>query len=203
MHWAICNIKNQKGDLPIALKYAEDGLLLARDLSDPLYISYLLLGLGWNAYLRSDYKKANACLDECLAIRRDLGVRSFLLSPLISLAPVAIAQGEEEQARNYFSEALDLFTITGKYWILSDCFERMSGLSILSPECVAAILANAASMRAKQGTVTPASERRMLQASLENARARLGEEVFQSIWAEGEAMSSNEAINFVIQSLSE
>jgi tetratricopeptide (TPR) repeat protein len=55
-YWALSNIENQKGDLTTGRQYAEEGVQLARDLSDPLYTSYTLLGLGWNAYLRKCLK---------------------------------------------------------------------------------------------------------------------------------------------------
>ena len=123
-YWAICNIENQKGDLSSALQFAEDGLHLARDLSDPLYTSYLLLGLGWNAYLSSDYKKAYACLEECLAIRRDLGVKSFLLSPLICLGPVAFTQEMLSKQKIFFPKHLLCSRLLGN---IGYCQTALSG----------------------------------------------------------------------------
>jgi tetratricopeptide (TPR) repeat protein len=200
-HWALSNIENQKGDLTLGQRYAEEGLLLARDLSDPLYTSYTLLGLGWNAYLRGDYGQARRCLEESLAIRREPGVMSFILSPLICLGRVALAQGEEEEACTFFREALELFTLTSKYWLLADCLERMSGLSSLSAEAAARLLGSAEAMRAREGTLIPASERDTYGTFVEKVRMRLGEEAFQAAWSEGGRMSSPETAAFAARCL--
>ena len=80
---------------------------------DHLGIARVLLNQGRTLYLESDYEHARRLEEESLARFQELGDRGGVFMALISLGQVALAQGEQAQARARFEAARRLGYETG------------------------------------------------------------------------------------------
>jgi hypothetical protein len=90
-----------------------------------------------------------------------------------------------------------LKSIEDTYW-LAKCLEGISGLSALSPETATRLLGCAETLYEEMDFVIPPSERPRHDALVEKARTQLDEEKFNTLWADGKAMTYEQAIAYAL-----
>ena len=186
-------------DYVLARQFEEESLQIFRDLGDPDSASFVLFNLGWTAYVAGDYARADSLFKEGLnSSTRD---KVYFYPTLTALGFVFLAQGNEKGAGEMFIESLELLvSFEDRYW-LAKCLEGMSGLSALSPETSTRLLGCAEGFYEEMAFMIPPSERSRHDALVEKARTQLGEEKFNTIWADGNAMTYEQAIAYALKYL--
>ncbi len=122
----------------------------------------------------------------------------FLMAALTTRARVAIAQGEAEQAERDAHDALAITAELKGYSHISDTLECLAALAVdASSHREAARLFGAAdAIRQRMGAVRYKVWDAAYEASVAGLRDTLGQKDFESAWAEGAALSTEEAIAY-------
>jgi predicted ATPase/class 3 adenylate cyclase/DNA-binding CsgD family transcriptional regulator len=123
---------------------------------------------------------------------------TFLVDPLVTRARVSIAQGEPDQAERDARDALTNAARAEKYVFIPDILEC---LGVLASEAgshreAARLFGAAEAIRLRMGAVRFKVYDAGYEASVAALRDALGEEDFESAWAEGAALSIEEAIAY-------
>jgi predicted ATPase/class 3 adenylate cyclase/DNA-binding CsgD family transcriptional regulator len=122
----------------------------------------------------------------------------FLVVALTSRARVAIAEGNQEEAKRDAHDALALAADTGVYQPIPDILECLAGLAADAGDHreAARLFGAAAAMRQRMGMVRFVIHQPGYEASVVALRDAISEKDFESAWAEGAASSTEEAIAY-------
>ncbi len=138
-----------------------------------------------------------------MTISREIGDR---LSGYISLYNLALASrvlGEHERAAQLYTEGLELAVEVGDKANTAYCLEGLAGLITHSsdPERAARLFGASETLLEAVGAPLYAQvqDRTSVESAVEVLRSRLGEEAFEAAWAEGRAMSSEEAVAYALE----
>ncbi|MDX6520054.1 MAG: hypothetical protein QOF08_659, partial [Gaiellales bacterium] len=146
------------------------------------------------ALVRGDLTAARRLADDAVA-----ATSGFHLSlALTTRAGVAIVQGEPEQAARDAHDALATATSTGAYAAAPDTLECLAALAVGAgshPEA-ARLFGAADAIRQRGGLVRFKIFDAFFEFPLAALREGMGEKDFESAWAEGAALSTDEAIAY-------
>jgi DNA-binding CsgD family transcriptional regulator len=121
-----------------------------------------------------------------------------LASALTVRARVAIAQGELERAARDAYDALAGVTATGSYQALPDILDCIATLVAMAddPRQSARLFGATHAMRQRVGAVRFLIYQASYDAAVSDVRATLGQRDFDTAWAEGAALSTEEALAY-------
>ena len=119
---------------------------------------------------------------------------AFLSDPLTTRARVAIAQGEPDQAERDAHDALARAAEVEAYLLIPDILECLGTLG--SHHEAARLLGAAHAIRQRMGAVRFKVYDAGYEASVAALRDVMGDKDFDSAWAEGAALSTEEAIAY-------
>jgi len=166
-----------------------------------------LEGAGAVAYARSDYPTARASYEEALAILRTLNDRRGTADLLNQLGTVARKQGDYPAARGFHEQSLALYRElsggpgTATYLNnlspgLCECLEAFASLAVAEGVRERAVHLFAAAQRGREAlhTPLPGYKQAALEADLAALRVALGADRFASTWAEGQALTPEQAL---------
>jgi predicted ATPase/DNA-binding CsgD family transcriptional regulator len=96
------------GDGPAAVAYAEEGLVLARELGDPLALgrAHFAVGIAWA--FSDDVARAAVAYEEAVSLLRQTGVTSWEAMALGELGDTRLMMGDVAEAVRLLDEALAL-----------------------------------------------------------------------------------------------
>jgi predicted ATPase len=183
---------------PIARREAELAVRIARDVGNPSTVAWTLLAYGW-ALTDEDPDVAIAALEESAALSRS-GASQLTWGPvLFRLSMARVHQGDYAAAAADIRESLDHCLKTGTratlftgVWCGVEILEHFGLLAD------AARFAGIATAGTSEGYLTGGGWTRQHVAS-ERARAGLGATSFDEAFAEGAAMTYDEAAAYVIR----
>ena len=155
-----------------------------------------LINLGLFARRANDPDRAQALLEEALALLRDLGSRGDMVVPLATLGHIARGRGDLARAHAHYSEALDLAAATGERVGVAHCLEGLAATAWAAGRGVAAarLYAAAETLRAALGAPRlpgDAAEHETIVAAI---RATLGDEVTAAAWTAGRTLPLDAAV---------
>ena len=196
------------GDLTSARAQAEEALQILRDLDEPWATAHSLIWLARITWRQGDKARALAVLEENLTLTRQLNAHEFLSGVLLLLGLAMQEQGDQARARDLLMEcfairqAHDLLYDTGSYPFNAYLFSGLAGLgepgwaaSVLG--CVARLLTTANNLQGR------ASEHGHYERILGAVRAQLDEVTFTAAYAEGYAMTPDQAVAFALTHIAE
>jgi len=185
-----------QGDFPAALSLYEECLTLFRGLDDKVGIASALLGFGSIATMQGEVAAARALLDQSLSLFREVKSEHSAIGPLLGLARIGWREGAFAEARSHVVESLRVCRETRRYVATIDTLVAAGHLAQRQEDSARAVrlFAAAAALREPLGQVIQAVERTEYEDALAAARAALGEEAFAAAWAEGRAMSLDQAV---------
>jgi len=186
-------IAAQLGRLREAEQLGASSISLMRRIDQQWGVARALLGLGDLARLRGDSGGAHARYLEALAILREIDARPDIARCLAGLARVALDLGSIGQARQHLSESIRLSHTTGSRIGVARGLEAFAALAAAEnrPELVVQLTAAASALREAAGFPALAGAR--VERYLASART-LGEPAIARLWAQGLAMSGEEAV---------
>jgi predicted ATPase/DNA-binding SARP family transcriptional activator len=190
------------GNYDKALALNEESLELSRELGDQVGIGMSLLQIGDVAYRRKSYDQAEKLYRSTLKLFRDLGVRGSTVLALNHLGEAMLAQGDHAHALKLFRESLELAQKLESKWDIGWSLEGIGGAALLGgPLDRAARLFAAVEEHFESLDVRIEPERRTdHDRKVAALRARLDEREFARLWAEGTALSWQQAVAYASQS---
>jgi len=173
-----------------------EALTLKRELGDTLGTALALYNLAHTPFRRGEYERAACLYAECLALMRGLGDKLRIAGAALSLGTALCRLGEHSRAVVVLREGIKLSRDIGARDALSEGLDNMAELvSAQGRSGQAARLAGAAeALRELVRKPIPPADRAEYETLMLNLRAALGDEVFAAVWAEGRALSLDEAV---------
>jgi predicted ATPase/class 3 adenylate cyclase len=194
-------LAQEEGNYAVASALHEESLVIAQELGDRLGMARSLQNLGAVALRRGDYAAARALLEESLVIQRQHGDRHGMAWSLRDLGEVTCAQGDYGTARSLFMESLAVRHELGDKPGIVECLGVLAGVTATQdqPEWAARLLGAVAALRQAVGIPVPTYAQAEYDRGVAAARAALGDEVFAAAWAEGRAMTLDQAVAYAMK----
>jgi tetratricopeptide (TPR) repeat protein len=200
------------GDLRRAVLLFEQALALYREVANRHGIAWSLGNLGYVALDRGDYQRARLLYQERQELVRAHGNKAGIASGWHMLSVIARAEGELPRAAYLEAQALVRLHEIGDRVTVAECLETLADLAGAQArdtaleaapgepyETRAARLCGAAdALRAAIGAPIDMEARRPYLHTNAAIRTRLSEPRLTSAWAEGQAMSLDEAVAYAV-----
>ena len=185
------------GDLDAARALHEESLALLRALGDKAGVAQSLYHLGDLARSRGDGGQARALWEECRAMDQEAGIRAGYV--LTALAQLAQERGEYGEAARLLVIRLRETGEIGQMNIVGSLLQQLAGMVLAMGQRERAARLWGASAAQREALSRRAGESFVLTEALDNdevaaLRAVLGEGAFAARWAEGRAMTLEQAI---------
>jgi non-specific serine/threonine protein kinase len=190
-----------------ALKYLEEALAVAREVNSKIMTSWALKPMAELMLGRNDEAEVERLLGEALRLYREMGMQAHLADALFCLGIIACRRQNFRQAAACFAEGLALAVEINDHV----CFARnLMGIASLAGVCEqlekAARLAGVAdrlnSLLPPAATLWP-EFRLEYDTRIAAARLALGEVRFAALYAEGAAMTEEQALAYALDEASE
>lgn len=204
--WKLGWVTMSQGDFNEASEYFTEALPYYKQIENKEGIAMVLAGLGEVKLRLEAHEDAARLLDESLALRRETKDTWGIAASLGSLGWAALRRGEWKQAdallRDSLSRRRELRDMGGSAW----CLEKMAEIALKTAQQVtsvnrdksfrraARLFGTAASLRAPVKSVIDLADQPNYERLLTTLRTQLGEEGFTAAWAEGQAMTLEQAI---------
>jgi predicted ATPase/DNA-binding CsgD family transcriptional regulator len=185
-----------QSDLTRAAALAEQSLALNRE-ANATSCSADPLGLLGEIYLvQGEQTRARERAEERVAIERELGTGWGIALASIGLARILASQGDRAAARALFQESLALLHKIGNKVFIAACLEGLGAVGVVQgqPAWAARLWGVAEALRQHIGAPLPPVYRAEYERSVAATRAQLGEQAFAAAWAEGRAMTPEQAL---------
>ena len=184
-----------QGDFATARPLLEEALALFRELADKEGIAHCFYLSGWLALSQGDAAMARSLEEESLVLYKEIGTPWGVAMSLSLLGRVAAVQGDQAAARALSQESL-AFAGKGDKALIAFCQEGLAGVVAAQgePAWAARLWGAAETLREVIRAPIPSVERANYERSVAAARERLGEQAFTTAWAEGRALSLEQAL---------
>jgi predicted ATPase/DNA-binding CsgD family transcriptional regulator len=152
--------------------------------------------LGDLAQLAGDHEQATARYQESLSLWEELRGTPGIASALHKLGQVSRSTGDLGTARARLAESLALQQELGNRQGIAECLAGMAGTAATGgdPERAARLLAASSALLEAIGVPLAPVDQAALARDLDATRERLGAAAWERAWAEGLALSAEEAI---------
>ena len=179
-----------------AVESLEESLRLLRATGERWGIAYALLWLGDTWFRMGDIERAASTWEESLLLTQELGDHYLTGWSLGGLADVARLRADYKRATEMFKKSLSLYLSSGNKVGPPFSLEALALVAAAQGDAkrAARLWGAASAWREAINELLPPSYQRDYAPSITQARAQLGEEVYASAWAEGHAMSPEQAI---------
>jgi non-specific serine/threonine protein kinase len=188
-------------DLDAAWTYYVEARQLFDETTDPVALEATLAGMAGIALQRGDLRAARPLLEERLAICRKLGDPGFLVHALGGLGHLERDAGDYARARAIYRESLVVRRELGALLALAQSLEDLAALAGRQGEAERAIrlLGAAEAFCETLGARPPVAGTREYERTVAEGRDVLGEAGFAATWAEGQALSLDEAVAYALE----
>lgn len=196
------NLALSQGDFNQAAHWFEENLVLCRKYALTGYSATALCDLGSLAWAEGDEQLAEHHYTEALAICRESGYKHTEASSLFYLGKVKFAQRYDNLARAYFQTSLASMQETAYPMNIAYLLEAIAYLLAADQQQMhrAARLLGASQTWCMWMQLTRSPrERRERESAIAALREALGEEAFTFAWAEGKAMTMEQAVAYALE----
>jgi hypothetical protein len=145
--------------------------------------------------------------EESLALFRELGDKRSIAISLNNLGTVAQEQEDYDTARTSFKESLALCREVGDKVGIISSLAGLGGLAVITRvrgvEGGTMLLGAVEALSRSMGGVLDVIDRMLLERNMARARVQLGDVKFRKAWAEGQAMSMAQAVEYAQEHIGE
>lgn len=196
----LAEVAHAQGDDVRAAALSQEALLLNRETGDEWVRSFSLSTLGEVARAQGDAPQAAALYEESLVLSRDLGDKRNIAATLMRQGTLALTQNDYARATALYQESLALGRSAGNTEGVSDGLEGLAEAAwgLGCPERAARLYGAAVAGRAALGTPRAPTQDAAYDRRVAAVRVALGEQVFARAWAEGEALTLDQALEEVL-----
>jgi predicted ATPase/predicted Ser/Thr protein kinase len=203
--WALTFLCAQVGPFPSHcqedIACCQEGLAIFREAGHKPGIMQALTVLGELGRLDGDYVLAQKAYEECLALSHEIGYKLREAITLGNLGSVAQHRGLMGQARALIAESLALYQELGDKKYSPMNLADMAGPVAAGghPQAATRLLGASEALLEALGLVIHASDRPDIDRHVAVVRDQLDEETFNAAWAEGRAMSLEQAVSYALE----
>lgn len=162
--------------------------------------SFTLRNLAELARMRGDFPHAITLYEEALTIAQVLGTTFGVALIMTMLGHLAYQQQNYTQAKARYREGLTLLRAFDSPTYTAWCLEGYA--AVLSAEAsfapVTRLCAAAVGLREHVQTPLPRAERKAFEQTIARAKAALGEQAFQTEWADASGLRNDQAIDYAL-----
>ena len=160
--------------------------------------------LGTLLLIQGDHDQAAAMMEEGLKLARKLGDGLSISNALYSLAQVAQARGDHDSAAHRFEEGVTLSEEIGDRSNLGYFLEGLAVVAGVQGEAERSARLFGAAEGLLQAVEAPVYDyyepnRYLYKRTVAAARSQLGESAFEEAWAEGQEMTFEQAVAYVLE----
>jgi hypothetical protein len=158
------------------------------------HLAMIFLGQG-------DTAQARTLLETNVAAGKELGVRTGAVWALGGLADVALAEGDYGAVRIYLEQSLAAFREMSDWLGLAHSLDRFAALAKVHGESQRAARLYGAADAWRESLGFPLTPVRRIHCDQDTVflRTLLGEEAFAAAWAEGQALSLEQAVAYALE----
>ncbi|MBV9230110.1 MAG: tetratricopeptide repeat protein, partial [Chloroflexi bacterium] len=190
-----------QGDYTRARQLSEESLALFKMLDSPFYTSEVMTILAYELAALGEQASAQAWLEQAMVLARERENVEDLARVLCGSGHLALRQGHLAEAQARFEESITKmqgrWLIPRGKWVVASCLEGLAEIAQAREQATHAVqlLAAAQTVRAAHGYYTPFGiEQPFYDRTMAEARTRLGETNFATVWAVGQAMTPQQVI---------
>jgi predicted ATPase/transcriptional regulator with XRE-family HTH domain len=193
-----------RGDPHQARPLLEQALALRQELGDQRYMASTLGNLGRAASIEGDHVRAGTLYEAAIAAFRDVHDYLSVATTLTNLAFTELHLGRPEEAADHFRAALREYTPGQPHWGVIWCLIGLSAGSMATRPARAGRLLSAArqlldGFEALGQCPPPAPGRLTYEQVLAACQGQIDIDTWTCAWAEGQAMSHEEAFAYALQ----
>jgi tetratricopeptide (TPR) repeat protein len=194
--WLLGDVIADQGNLKQAAALYHESLVLHHQLNFKPGHAWLLKSMGELAWSRADYDEAAERLAMSLDLFRELGEKFGAAVALHKGGYVALHQGNLARAEALLKEGLALYQEFDNRWGIAHCLAGFGALALAraQPERATRLLGATSALLAATVYHLELPDSADYDGSLVTVRAQLDEAAFAAAWAEGQAMTMEEAI---------
>jgi predicted ATPase/DNA-binding SARP family transcriptional activator len=205
--WSIADCLNnlggalrEQGEYTRAKALLEEGLALSRELADQEGTARSLYNLGLTAQDCKDYQSAMALFEESLALSRELADKQGIAAALGNLGLVSQYRRDYHQATTLLAESLALYYELGDRLGVAERLEELAGVACVQEQLERStrLLGASETLRGAIGALSSPSARAEHECYAIAAREGLGQEAFALAWTQGQAMTMEQVIEYVL-----
>jgi predicted ATPase/DNA-binding CsgD family transcriptional regulator len=178
-----------QGKLDEAEEFYTQALVIRRRSGTDATIASALNNLGLVAMKKGEYARAEALLEESVTLIKRSGDTSHIGLIVDNLARVLLRQGEYERAKGLLMESLDIQVAVAYRWGIGYCLFGLAeaALGQGQPQRAARLLGAADAIFTDVAARMDPSDKEEYEQCIAGARRRLGEDTFNTCWAEGKS----------------
>jgi non-specific serine/threonine protein kinase len=186
-----------------ALGIAEEGLSLFRELNHKPGIAQALNIIGEIANFSGDDERARRAYEECLVVVQETGEKRRIRFMFGNLAFLAQHEGDYLRARKLAERNLQLaLELSNNLDIAEGLVDLAGPLGMTGhPEEAARLFGAWEAAMERMGAAPQPADMPDLERNIAAVRARLDPEIFQAEWANGHALSLEQAVAFALELL--
>ena len=179
----------------------EEALAIFREQSHQPGMARALLVIGELARLDGEYEQANQAYKASLDLYRVIGDRRRQGIVVSNLGDVAALEGDTERAKRFATQAVELLNDGGSEYFLAFALAGFAGSVTAegNAERAARILGAAEIVLENLGVGYQPADGPTIRRYAAKLRAQLGNEACSTAWAEGRAMSLQEAVAYALE----
>jgi len=193
-------VATQRGDWERAAPLLDESLAMFRRLGHTWGIARALSYLGRVEHALGNQDRAAELFEESLPRLRALDDTWAIALALNWLGKLVLDRGDTERAGALQRESLALFRTLDDVWGIAACLDQLAYVASSEGNARRAVrlLGAAEALRGTTGTRPPRAVRVAHERAVADLRAALGEEAFTPAWAEGRAMTPEQAIVYAV-----
>jgi ATP/maltotriose-dependent transcriptional regulator MalT len=191
------NVALGRDDYRRAEEIFDEAIALARELGDALTLELFLNGLSYVFLLQGDYPRATTMCEEAVALLRARGYRGILVNVIDTLAWALLQGGNRDRAVALHREGLMLCKGQDDRTNAAAYLEGLACEAAIAGEAsrTATLFGKARALREAADFQLLTGERKMHEPYFMTARSRLNEASWEAAFAEGRAMTFEDAID--------
>jgi predicted ATPase/DNA-binding SARP family transcriptional activator/DNA-binding CsgD family transcriptional regulator len=188
------------GNQAEAMDLTEKSLSIKQELGDESGVAISLNNLGAIVQTTGDLARAQTLFEESLQMARKQGDKTGAAISLLNLGTLAVEQDEPARAQALLLDALQVLRQLGDNDGVAECLDSLAAAAGKRYEGnrAARLLGAAEAARETLGTTIHPVERNMYEGFVNLSRCDLDEDAWSVAWAEGRAMSLEEAIEYAM-----
>jgi predicted ATPase/DNA-binding winged helix-turn-helix (wHTH) protein len=197
----LASVVKVRGDFARAIWALEEASDIFERLGDRSGAAWSINQLGDVESASGEMTRARQCYERALAAFRDAHDPWGIARSLTDLGYIELAEGRLKEARAAFREALGTFGELRHRRGMARVLEGYASLALAGGHAAAALrLASAACrIRTRINAPLPRQEQAYVEETVQTARGRVGMSQSEEAWAEGTAMSLEEAIAYALR----
>ena len=197
----LAEVAAMQGDNVAAQLMLEESLAIRRELGDVWGMGAALNDLGGLARLRGDYQQAAALYHKSLTLHLESGSKADIAWLHYNLGVALLHMGDHQQAAALFRESLTGYLELESKSGISQSIAGLASVTIAKgqPQRGVRLLSISKRLLELSGQTLDLVDRLEFDRNVAAVRALLNEEVFRVVWAEGRAMTLEQAIEYTLK----